>query len=77
MCIIPLIHSCLLIQDRQKVKKMVFKIMSEHSERVERYDTVYCLLTNFLKYIFIIKDVTSLFFIILGNGSRHAFSVLP
>lgn len=51
--------------------------MSEHSERVERYDTVYCLLTNFLKYIFIIKDVTSLFFIILGNGSRHAFSVLP
>lgn len=68
---------CLFVQDNKKVRKVAFKLCSEHSEKVEGYDTVYCLLTNFLKYILIIKDVTSLFFKRLGYVSRHAFSVLP
>lgn len=74
-----ILDSFLFIQDREKVGKVAFNLCSEHSEsrKVYAVNIVYYLLINLVKYVFIIKNVISLFFTRLGNGFRHALSVLP
>lgn len=73
MCLIPLNHFFSVNSTQAEKQKEIVKFCSEYSERVEGYETIYCLLTHFLKYVFDIKDLSSLFFIRLDCGSRHAF----
>ena len=73
MCLTPLNHFFSVNSRQAEKQKEIVKFCSEHSERVGGYETVYCLLTRFLKYASDIKDLSSLFFIRLDSGSRHAF----